>query len=136
MASADQNTIQFDLVSPERRLMSEAVASVTCPGEEGDFGVLPGHAPYVIGLRPGVLKVNLNGDEKAIFIAGGFADVSAEQVTVLAEEAVAIADIDTAALDNSIAELSEDIKLAGSDADRAMLENRLSVLQLKRQAAA
>lgn len=136
MATAERDTIQFDLVSPERRLMSEAVTSVTCLGEEGDFGVLSGHAPYVIGLRPGVLRVQLGGDEKAIFIAGGFADVSATQLTVLAEEAVSLSDIDIKALDADIQTLSEDINLAGTDADRTAMQARLDVLKLKRESVA
>lgn len=129
-------TLHFDLVSPERKLMSEPVKQVTCPGEEGDFGVLPGHAPLVAGLRAGVITVTFDGDERQIFIAGGFADVSETQVTVLAEEAVAISDLDANVLDGEIKVLQEDIKLAGSDADARRLQRSLAIAEAKRALAA
>ena len=79
----------FDLVSPEKLLLSEYVEMVVVPGAEGDFGVLIGHAPLISALRPGVIDTYAGTKvEKRIFVAGGFAEVIGERCTVLAEEAV------------------------------------------------
>ena len=89
------NTVEFELVSPQRLLMSEPVEMVVVPGAEGDFGVLPGHSLLIATVRPGVIDIHEGGQVKeSIFVAGGFAAVSPERCTVLAEEAVPVADID------------------------------------------
>jgi F-type H+-transporting ATPase subunit epsilon len=89
------DTTEFELVSPERLLISEPVEMVVVPGTEGDFGVLPGHAPFVSTLRPGVITVYENRlPKEAIFVAGGVAEVTPERCTVLAEEAIKIAEAD------------------------------------------
>ncbi len=89
------NTVEFELVSPERLLKSEPVEMVVVPGTEGDFGVLPGHSLLIAQVRPGVIDIHEGGQVKeSIFVAGGFAEVSPERCTVLAEEAVPTADID------------------------------------------
>ena len=89
------DTTEFELVSPERLLLSEPVEMVVVPGTEGDFGVLPGHAPFISTLRPGVITVYQSRQPKeAIFVAGGVAEVTPERCTVLAEEALRIAEAD------------------------------------------
>jgi F-type H+-transporting ATPase subunit epsilon len=85
--------LQFDLVSPERLVISERVDSVTIPGVEGDFGVLPNHSPVMAMIREGELIVESDGAQRRFALAGGFADVTPEGVTVLAE---AISTPDTA----------------------------------------
>ena len=93
--TADSNTIEFELVSPERLLMSEPVEMVVVPGTEGDFGVLPGHSLLIAQVRPGVIDIHEGGQvSESIFVSGGFAEVSPERCTVLAEEAIPVADID------------------------------------------
>ena len=77
--------LQFDLVSPERLVISELVDSVTIPGIEGDFGALPNHSPAMAMIREGELIVESNGVQRSFALAGGFADVTPEGVTVLAE---------------------------------------------------
>ena len=77
--------LQFDLVSPECLVISERVDSVTIPGVEGDFGVLPNHSPVMSMIRKGELVVESNGAQRSFALAGGFADVTPEGVTVLAE---------------------------------------------------
>ena len=77
--------LQFDLVSPERLVISERVDSVTIPGVEGDFGVLPNHSPVMAIIREGELIVESEGVQRSLALAGGFADVTPEGVTVLAE---------------------------------------------------
>ena len=87
--------VEFELVSPARLLVSEAVEMVVVPGEEGDFGVLPGHAPVISQVRPGVIDIHEDGKvSRRIFVAGGFAEVTQERCTVLAEEACPVEDID------------------------------------------
>lgn len=127
---ADQ--IQFELVSPERLLVSEPVEMVVVPGTEGDFGVLPGHAPLVSTVRPGVIAV-FEGSKvvQRIFVAGGFAEVTGERCTVLAEQAMPVADIDRAAADNEIREAREDLAEAKDEADRARAEARIAVGEAK-----
>ena len=82
---------QFDLVSPERLLMSEPVDQVVVPGSEGYFTVLKDHAPFMSTLKPGVVEVTRGGDNERIFVRGGFADVSVEGLTILAEQAIPLA---------------------------------------------
>jgi len=87
--------LQFSLVSPAREVFSGAVDHVIAPGTEGDFGVLPHHAPFMSTLKNGVVRV-LEGDAVSmrVFVRGGFADVTPEGLTILAEEAVNLADVD------------------------------------------
>jgi len=122
--------IHFDLVSPEQMLLSEDVDMVTLPGTDGYFGVLAGHAPVISSLKPGVLEVK-GGEtpDMRIFIRGGFAEVDAKKVVVLAEEAIPLADFDVAALDQRIKDAEEDVSLAKDDAERARLIETLDHLR-------
>ncbi len=87
-------TTEFELVSPARLLMSEPVEMVVVPGAEGDFGVLPRHAPMLSTVRPGVVDVYKGGAvDQRLFVAGGFAEVTEERCTILAEEAFPLADV-------------------------------------------
>ena len=121
---ADQ--IQFELVSPERLLVSQPVEMVVVPGVEGDFGVLPGHAPLVSTVRPGVIAV-FEGNKVAqrIFVAGGFAEVTGERCTVLAEEAMPVADIDRGLVEGEIRTAREDLADAKDEVERARCEARI-----------
>jgi F-type H+-transporting ATPase subunit epsilon len=86
--------IQFELVSPAKLLVSSLVDMVVVPGTEGDFGALPRHAPLIATVRPGVIDVHDAGKiSSRIFVAGGFAEVNEERVTVLAEEAIPVDEI-------------------------------------------
>jgi len=108
------NQIDFELVSPQRLMKSEPVEMVVVPGAEGDFGVLPGHSLLIATVRPGVIDIHEGGAVKErIFVAGGFAEVSPERCTVLAEEAVPVGDIDKAAAEKRL----EDAKAAKVKAD-------------------
>jgi len=122
--------IHFDLVSPERLLLSEDVDMVTLPGSEGYFGVLAGHAPVLSALRPGVIEVK-GGEtpELRLFIRGGFAEVESQKVIVLAEEAIPMADFDVAALDQRIKNAEEDLVAAKTDAERARVTETLDDLR-------
>ena len=95
--------LQFELVSPERLLLSEQVHMVIVPGTEGNFGVLPGHAPLISMVRPGAIEIYENRVvTRRVFVTGGFAEVTPERCTVLAEEALAPEDLDRAAIDANL----------------------------------
>ena len=120
--------IQFELVSPERLLISQAVEMVVLPGAEGDFGALPEHAPTVAALRPGVISVFENNQViERVFVAGGFAEVTPERCTVLAERALPVSELDRSGAERAIAEAREDLADAKTDAARAAAENEIAV---------
>ena len=114
-------TLHFELVSPEKLVFSGEVEQVDLPGAEGDCGVLAGHAPFVTTLRPGILTVHGAGGEQKIVVLGGFAEVSAEGLTVLADVATSMQDLDRARFADTISDM--ETKLAekeGSELDRAV----------------
>ena len=124
--------VNFELVSPERLLLSEDADMVVVPGAEGDFGVLAGHSPLISTVRPGAITVfQDNSVSESIFVAGGFAEVTAERCTVLAEEAERIGDIDRDAVEKQLAKLRDDLSTADSEAARTRLEKRIAVAAAK-----
>ena len=125
--------IAFDLVSPERLLLSEAAEMITIPGAEGDMGVMQGHMPLISTLRPGVIDVKggSEGDQR-FYVIGGFAEVTPEKLTVLAEEAVPVSEMTTAALDVRIKHAEEDFSLAKSETERAKALECLEYLKTLR----
>ncbi len=128
-------TFNFELVSPERKLISGPAKMVVIPGEEGDFGVLPGHSALVATIRPGVVEITMadGSAPQRIFIAGGFADVSPTNCTVLAEEAVNVADLNQADLEQTIRNLNEDMSMARDDIERARINRKLTLSRSKLQ---
>lgn len=140
MADAITNagTFQFELVSPERVLVSEEAKMVVVPGAGGDFGVLPKHSPLLSSIRPGVVTVTAaDGSVRKIFVAGGFADVNPDICSVLAEEAVAVEELDRAALEASLKTLEDDAAFAKEDAIKlASVQRQIDVTKAKLQAAA
>ncbi|MBU0724351.1 MAG: F0F1 ATP synthase subunit epsilon [Alphaproteobacteria bacterium] len=121
-------TTNFELVSPEKLLVSQPVEMVVVPGTEGYFGVLPRHAPFISTLIPGVIQIYEGGQIKErIFVAGGFAEVTEDRCTVLADEAVPLDEIDRAEVEQRIKTQKEDLADAKSDAEKAALQARLDV---------
>lgn len=109
--------LHFELVSPERLLMSRDVDMVVVPGGDGDFGVLTGHAPVVSTLRTGILEVHNDGSEPdRLLVRGGFAEVNPEGLTILAEEATPLAEVDREALESQLKNANEDVNDAGDEA--------------------
>lgn len=97
--------MQFDLVSPERRLASMEVSAVQIPGADGDLTAMPDHAPMITTLRPGILKIEgADGGDQAYFVTGGFADVAGPTATILAEQAMPVAEVTSDVLDGLIAD--------------------------------
>ncbi len=121
--------VSFEMVSPDRLLSVAEVDMVVVPGAEGDFGVLPGHAPMIFTLRPGLVEVHEEGkDVEHVFVRGGFAEVTPEGVTVLAEEAIALADLDRAALEREIGYAKEDLGDSKTDEARDKAQHQLDHL--------
>lgn len=132
-------TIQFDLVSPEKKLMSEAVVMATIPGSAGEFGVLADHAPLVASVKAGVVSIyreNTNAVSERIFIAGGFADVNGDQCTLLAEQAIPVNDIDVADIQKQLENIATDLTFIEDQADRARLMARKDILLAMQDAVA
>lgn len=119
------SSLHFTLVSPERELFSGAVDQVVAPGEQGDFGVLAGHAPFMATLRLGALTIFEGGSTRRIFVAGGFADVTPDGLTVLAEKAMPMDELDAAGLDAQLNEARGAVDAAGDDGARALAGARV-----------
>jgi F-type H+-transporting ATPase subunit epsilon len=113
------DTFKFELVTPERMALSEDAAQVVVPGVEGEFTVLPGHAPVISALRPGIIDVTLPDASKTrIFVKGGFAEVDADHLTVLAERALDVEAMDAAAIAAELETAEADLASAPDDAAR------------------
>lgn len=115
------NTFHFDLVSPEKIAFSGEVEQVDVPGVEGDFGVLAGHSPMVASIRPGILTVTVGGKNEKIIVLGGLAEVSDKGLTILADTATSLTELDRVAFARQIEEMEESLKEEeGSALDRAI----------------
>jgi len=123
-------TTQFELVSPEKLVVSKAVEMVVVPGSEGYFGVLPRHAPMISTLSSGVIDIYEGGSvTEKIFVAGGFAEVTEERCTILAEEARNLAEVDVAETEKAIADARDVMKDKSDEVERQKLETRIAVLE-------
>ena len=120
------DTTMFELVSPERLLMSKDVSMVVVPGADGLFGVLPRHSPLLSTLLPGVIDVYEDGAiTDQIFVAGGFAEVTEDRCTVLAEEATAVAELDVSRAEQRLVDLRDELKDA-TGIEAGLLTRRVS----------
>lgn len=124
------DTFKFELVSPERLLVSAEVEQVLVPGSEGDFTMLAHHAPLLTSLRPGLLEIGLGGGERRrYFVRGGFAEVGPTGLTVLAETAIDLVELDKVALDQAVKDAEEDVADAKEDSVRDRARTRLDQLR-------
>jgi len=131
--------INFELVSPESKIMSDGVTMAVIPGSEGDFGVLAGHAPLVANVRAGVVNIyreNMNDVTDRVFIAGGVADVTGDQCTLLAEQAINVNDIDKADIDKQITEIESDLSSLTDEGDKNRYHKKLDILRAMSHSAA
>ncbi len=120
----------FELVSPERMLFSGAVEAVVVPGAEGAFTVLKDHAPVMSVLKPGIVEVDESATKKQrLFVRGGFADVSATGLTILAEQAIPVEELDAAKIDAQIKDVEEDFSDATSDEGKRIAAEKLDQLR-------
>ena len=125
----ETNTFNFELVSPEQKLMSQQAYQVTIPGEEGDVGVRAGHMSLMMSVRPGVVEIirTEGGASERVFIAGGFADVSQANCTVLAEEAIPLANLSAEKLAAELAKLNDEMSVVDGD-EKARLQKRVALV--------
>jgi F-type H+-transporting ATPase subunit epsilon len=123
--------LKFDLVSPDRLLVSDEVESVVVPGGDGYFTVLAQHAPLMSTLKPGQISVKtLSGAEQKFYVRGGFADVTPRGLTILADQALPLEDVDAELLAQEIRNAEEDVADAGDDATkRRIAEAKLNELK-------
>jgi F-type H+-transporting ATPase subunit epsilon len=121
--------LHFEFVSPERVLFSGDVDQVDLPGSEGDMGILPGHAPLVTTLRPGIVTIFRGSTREPVIVIGGFAEVSPAGLTVLADQAVARAEFDMNVLATEIKDAEDDVADAADDARRDKLARHLAQLR-------
>ena len=128
------DTFKFELVSPERLVMTAEVEAVQVPGTDGDMTVMAHHAPLMTTLRPGVVTVT-GGGGRRIFVRGGFAEVGAEGLTILAEQAIPLEELDRSRIEAEIKDAEEDLADAETDAERTRAAHQLSSLR-ELQAAA
>ena len=128
------DSFQFELISPEKLLMSEAVTAVSVPGTEGFFTVMANHAPVMTTVKPGIVLVTKDGgSEERIFVRGGFADVTEKGLTLLAEHAEPADQVDMAALDQSIKDAEEDVADAEGHEAKTKAQHHLDQLKEARE---
>ena len=129
--------ISFQLVMPEREVLATEADMVVVPGNEGDFGVLHGHAPLISTVRPGVLEViQDNKVERRFMVVGGFAEVTPERCTVLADEAVPFEQVTPEQLAERERAAERELADAATDAEKAAAEKELAVAKDLRRAQA
>ena len=120
--------LKIEIVSPERLVLSEIVTSVTVPGTEGYFTVMDDHAPFMPTLRPGFITVNRNGQDEIFFVKGGFADVSPDGLTILAERSVPLTEFDHADLAAQIKAAEAELAAAATPEDKSYAQEVVSAL--------
>jgi F-type H+-transporting ATPase subunit epsilon len=123
-------TFNFELVSPERILLAtEDAEQVQLPGSEGDFTVLAGHTPVIAALRPGILEINIGGSRRRMYVRGGFAEVQPDSLTVLAQMAMEVAEMDADRIAGELELAEADLASARDDEARRMAS--FAIAQLK-----
>ena len=118
--------LNFDLVAPEARVFQGEVDMVVVPGSEGDFGVLAGHAPFMSTIRSGAIAIHEGSDVRRTFIHGGFAEVTPEGLTILAEEAIDLNDVDPSDVERQLTEAREDLGQARNEDETRDAQNRIN----------
>lgn len=129
------DTLQFDLVSPERKLASVAATSVQIPGIGGDFTAMPNHAPFLTTLRPGVVRVATPGETIEYVVTGGFAEVSPTATSILAEQAVLRTEADAALVQDLLTAAEKDLADAPEDRRMSAGQRVRDVMALRSQLA-
>ena len=127
-SESDDCKVAFELASPEALLLSTRADMVVVPGAEGDFGVLPGHTPFISAVRPGVIDVHRdNAVDERIFVAGGFAEVNERGCTVLSSEAYPLDELDKADVEERRRDAEDQLANADDDDERAEAETELAI---------
>ena len=129
-------TMQFELVTPEASEAQIEATMVVVPGAEGDMGVLENHAPTVTSLRPGVVSVTGSDGNTGFFVAGDFAEITAERCIILAESATRLSDLTTEAAQAALTEATAALDTATSDGEKNIAERKYAVAHAMVDAAA
>ncbi len=124
--------LNFALVSPERELFHGEVDQVVVPGVEGEFGVLANHTPLMSVIKPGSLRILDGASERRIFVNGGFADVTPDGLTVLAEDAIDLSEVDAHKLEQDLKDAAEDVRDASDETKRVAAKLKLERLEALR----
>lgn len=123
------NKINFDFVSPEASIVSSEVEMVLIPGIDGDAGILPNHSPFMTTLRQGIVEVTFEeGNVKKYLVEGGFADITQDKMTILAENSLNLSDSDSNTLKNEIEIINEKL-VSAVDNEKILLDERKSLLE-------
>jgi F-type H+-transporting ATPase subunit epsilon len=125
-------TFTFELVSPEKVLLAGEAEQVQLPGAEGDMTILPGHSPLISTLRPGVINVVLNGSKSRLYVRQAFAQVEPDRLTVLAEKAYDVADLNTAAISAELSAAEAELAQAKTDEQRLTANQAIAALSALR----
>ena len=123
------NKINFDFVSPEASIVSSEVEMVLIPGIDGDAGILPNHSPFMTTLRQGIVEVTFEeGNVKRYLVEGGFADITQDKMTILAENSINLSDSDSNTLKNEIEIINEKL-VSAVDNEKILLDERKSFIE-------
>ena len=123
------DTMQFDLVSPERRLASVQAREVRIPGADGDLTAMPGHAPLITTLRPGILRIiKADGTSEDYAVTGGFAEISAAGTSLLAEEALPVAELTQDVVKGFVARAEEQLRVAKDAGHHDLVDDTAKLL--------
>ena len=125
----EEEKLNLEVVSPEKLILSKSVDMVTISGTEGDFGVLPGHAPIVSSIRPGILEIESNKEIQKMFIGGGFIEVLLDKVSILATEVFSSEDINISECENKINEYNVKIGLSETELDKESMQKSIDKYQ-------
>ena len=123
--------LQLELVLPDKLVASKLVDMVIIAGTEGDFGVLPEHAPLISSIRPGLLEIHDSDKTEKFFLAGGFVEVLSNQVSILASELCSLEDIDISLCKNEIENLKKQLNSSQDEKEKSLIQNNIDKLEVK-----
>ena len=129
MSQSDR--LQLELVLPDKLVDSKLVDMVIIAGTEGDFGVLPEHAPLVSSIRPGLLEIHDSEKTEKFFLAGGFVEVLSNQVSILASELCSLEDIDVSSCKDEIENLKKQLNSSQDEKEKSLIQNNIDKLEVK-----
>ena len=135
---AETGKLAFELVSPEQLVLSEDAEMVVCPGALGEFGVLHRHAPMIAALKPGVVAISYSGREpdQRYFVAGGFAEVTGDRCTVLAEHPIDVATMARSEVEKALKNAREDLDDAKTERQAQAAKREIEINEAKLRALA
>ena len=129
MSQSDR--LQLELVLPDKLVASKLVDMVIIAGTEGDFGVLPEHAPLVSSIRPGLLEIHDSEKTEKFFLAGGFVEVLSNQVSILASELCSLENIDVSSCKDEIENLKKQLNSSQDEKEKSLIQNNIDKLEVK-----